>query len=184
MKTIERHYLKHCTTRSDISEHMPILRSLSSECHHVTEFGVRSVISTWALLAGLMNRGVATNLIGIDIVRPRRDRDLRQLEKAASGSGVKFVFVQADDRCIEIEPTDMLFIDTLHTYKQLKEELARHAEKVKKYIVLHDTETYGTLGENGETGINPAIEEFLAENRRWRVLLRLTNCNGLTILGH
>jgi hypothetical protein len=94
----------------------------------------------------------------------------------------EFVFRQADVREVEIEPTDMLFIDTWHVYEQLKEELRLHADKVRKYIVLHDTTTYGQLGETeGHAGLWPAVEEFLSEGM-FRLRQRYENNNGLTIL--
>jgi hypothetical protein len=43
---------------------------------------------------------------------------------------------------VEIERTDMLFIDTWHKYGQLSEELRMHSPNVDKYIVLHDTTSY------------------------------------------
>jgi hypothetical protein len=35
-----------------------------------------------------------------------------------------------------IEETDMLFVDTLHTYGQVKGELERHGNQARKYIVI------------------------------------------------
>ena len=75
-----------------------------------------------------------------------------------------------------------MFIDTLHTYDQLSEELRLHAPKARKYIVLHDTTTYGEGGETpGHQGLWPAVEEFLAEGC-FRLGARNTNNNGLTVL--
>ena len=97
---------------------------------------------------------------------------------------------------MEIEPTDLLFIDTLHTYTQLSQELKLHASKVKKYIILHDTTTYGfkpepsdwqteNIMENyvyNDKGLWPAVTEFLDSNRSWIVLEKRENNNGLTVL--
>jgi hypothetical protein len=52
-----------------------------------------------------------------------------------------------DSREVTIIPTDMLFIDTLHTGEQLETELERHHDKVMRYIVLHDTTTFAMRGE-------------------------------------
>jgi hypothetical protein len=58
-----------------------------------------------------------------------------------------------------------------------------HHNKVKKYLVFHDTETFRTQGETpNEVGIWPAIEEFLSENTNWQIHEVFQNNNGLTIL--
>jgi hypothetical protein len=43
---------------------------------------------------------------------------------------------------VDIDETDMLFIDTLHNGDQLEKELERSASKVKKFIAFHDTTTF------------------------------------------
>jgi hypothetical protein len=90
---------------------------------------------------------------------------------------------------IEIEETDLLFIDTYHCYEQLKQELNLHSGKVRKYIVFHDTYTYGRKGENlsyqsfeGTKGILYAIEEFLEENKNWEIVHDVDYNNGLIII--
>ena len=39
-----------CNTPSDINEHMPTLYQFACTCSHITEMGVREVVSTWAFL--------------------------------------------------------------------------------------------------------------------------------------
>ncbi len=83
---------------------------------------------------------------------------------------------------VGIEETDLLFIDTWHVYEQLKEELRLHGSKARKYIVLHDTTTFGENGEGeGRRGLWPAVEEFLAVGE-FQIKERFQNNNGLTIL--
>jgi hypothetical protein len=87
---------------------------------------------------------------------------------------------------IKIEPTDFLFIETLHIYNQLKVELSLHADKVKKYMSFHDTISFAYHGESYEgkleIGICPAIEEFINTNPHWKIHKRFTYNHGLTIL--
>jgi len=93
-----------------------------------------------------------------------------------------FVFHQADVLQADIEETDLIFIDTWHVCGQLKEELRRHAGKVRQYIVLHDTTTFRDRGETpGHAGLWPAVEEFLALGA-FRLKHHYDNNNGLTIL--
>ena len=50
-KIIEK--LNHLTAvPSDISEHLPTLANYAKKVNHITELGVRSVVSTWALASG------------------------------------------------------------------------------------------------------------------------------------
>jgi len=78
----------------------------------------------------------------------------------------------------------MIFIDTLHTYEQLKQELKLHGNKAQKYIAFHDTHTFGLRGEidNDNKGLLSAIIEFMMENPHWKFYKYKTNNNGLTIL--
>jgi hypothetical protein len=93
-----------------------------------------------------------------------------------------FHFTVGDTKVLDIEETDLLFIDTLHTYDQLTTELARHAAKVRRWIVLHDTTTFATQGQESDPrGLWPAVEEFLTEGT-FVLKERRENNNGLTIL--
>jgi len=48
-------YNCYCKSRSDINEHLPTLYQYSQECEIVIELGVRDVISSYALIYGLLN---------------------------------------------------------------------------------------------------------------------------------
>lgn len=76
------------------------------------------------------------------------------------------------------------FIDTLHTYDQLKQELRLHGNKAKKFIAFHDTHTFGINGEDqkDKKGLLPAIIEFMIDNPHWNFKIHKTNNNGMTVL--
>lgn len=171
---IEDKFEQLCGAKSDINEHLPVLRHYASQCNHVTEFGVRGIVSTWALLAGRPGK-----MVSYDINPPQGD--IGEVYEAAKGS-TSFRFVQADVLTVTIEPTDLLFIDTFHTYRQLKQELELHANRVRDYIILHDTATYGGKGEDGGEGLRKAIDEFLLGNAGWRIIEERRNNNGLIVL--
>ncbi len=165
--------------KSDINEHLFTLAGLASDCEHITEVGVRDVVSSWALLSA-----TPKTLVMVDIQRC----PVEEILSAAKDVGVDATFVQADsiDPNFNLAETDLLFIDTWHCYAQLKEELRRHSDKARKYLAFHDTTTFGYRDESGyigdKSGLMPAINEFLAENSHWGLLIRYENCNGLTIL--
>ena len=88
-----------------------------------------------------------------------------------------------------------MLLDTWHAYDQLKKELELHSSKVRKYICFHDTTSFAHKDESlkhenswgketSGTGIWPAIEEFLEENKDdWKLIKRYTHNNGFTIIG-
>jgi len=168
-------------THSTIGEHVLTLRSYAGKCNHVTEFGVERIGSTWALLAALPEK-----LVCVDMVHPSAvGANLDEITNAAKEAGVNFQFIHANDLYIFIDPTDMLFIDTLHTYDQLRQELSLHAPNVRKYILMHDTETYGVVGSvPGQRGLLPALEEFLVskEGSNWKIIEVFRNMHGLTVI--
>lgn len=125
-----------CAASSDINEHLPTLRDYAAKCDTVTEMGVRWIVSTWAFLEGKPKR-----LTSYDIQHPAAyGGDIGVVQAAARNAGIAFNFHQADVLELEsIAPTDLLFIDTLHTYGQLNLELEKFSAYVGKYIILHDT---------------------------------------------
>jgi len=173
---IDSLYKYQCENKhTDIFEHLPTLLRYSEECEYITEFGVRDVASTWAFLKSRPKR-----LTSYDIYR---SPSIDWVNDICKNEGVNFDFIQSSTLEVEIEKTDLLFIDTLHIYQQLKGELSKHSDKVKKYIIMHDTVTFGEYGEvNGSIGLMPALNEFLASNPQWKIREVYTNLHGLTVL--
>ena len=193
-------YNKLCRLKTDINEHLPALMKLSSHCQSVVEMGVRSGVSTFAFLQGLRNNHLpGKRLISIDIADVP---DIEYIDELASENHVDFSFWKHDSITAPIPEVDLLFIDTWHVYGHLKRELDAHHSKAKKFIVLHDTESYkieseaavfktdiaaeckrtGYTAEEVEKGIGPAVVEFLECHPEWIVGVHFENNNGLTIL--
>lgn len=179
MNTINLKYHEECNRSSDINEHLPTLKRYSEECDTIIEMGVRAIVSTWAFL-----EGNPKSLISYDLYHPSHygSNLLPIVEQSAREKGIDYKFIQADVLTVEIPECDLLFIDTLHTYNQTKQELKLHSSKVKKYIIFHDTEAFRYIGENNEKGIWYAVEEFLAENKEWDIKEIYSNNNGITII--
>jgi hypothetical protein len=187
MNSLEEIYKIKFSTVSDINEHLPTLKYYSDLCDHVTEFGVREPISTYALMFGIPKRMISYDITPVERFGVSRD----YLKNIANENNIDYDFIESDTLKISIDETDLLFIDTWHEYNQLKSELSLHHSKVKKYLIFHDTTTYAEVGENntylGQSvqnpkGLWPAIVEFLEENTNWVIEQRFENNNGLTIL--
>ena len=174
---LQETYNELCARPSDINEHLPTLKKYAEECEHITEMGVRWVVSTYALLMGKPKKLISYDINAIN------SEPIQQMVK----DDTDFEFRVANTLNLEIEETDLLFIDTLHNYNQLKGELTLHGNKARKYIIFHDTTSFEWIGESyegkvDEKGLWPAIEEFLEVNPYWELHERFTNNNGLTIL--
>lgn len=186
-----KHYEKLCQISSDINEHLPTLKQYAEECESITEMGVRFACSTWAFIEGKPKKLTCID-INYDFFVPS-DSLVRQ---ACKNYSIDFKWITGDTLKIDIEPTDLLFIDTLHTYNQLFLELMKHNNNVSKYIILHDTTTFGhqdesiykhasdIIKENSsiKKGLIQAVDDFLSENKSWSKKIVYENNNGLTIL--
>jgi len=174
MTLIEK-YNGLCKTKSDINEHLPTLVKYAKDVNHITEFGVRKGVSTTAFLYAKPKE-----LVSYDIT----DRKFNhKLFRSIVDFCTNFVFIKGNTLDITIEETDLLFIDTYHTYTQLSSELKLHGNKSRKFIIFHDTEKYGTVGMDDKSpGLQKAIGKFLKINKQWFLKEEFKNNNGLTIL--
>lgn len=184
------YYNNLCRVPSDINEHLPTLKRYASECEHVTEFGIRTGCSLAAIIMGLPKiiRAYDIHLATL----PAENKAL--YEDFCAVNHVDILIEQKDVLKMNIEQTDMLFIDTLHTYNQLKQELIMHAPMVNKYIILHDTTAFGRVdeaiyqtasdlakGTDDKAGLQTAVEEFVARGF-FKYKEVFENNNGLTVL--
>lgn len=196
---------KEILTNSQMSEYITVLAEYAKGCDHITEMGVAIVCSTWAWLSARPKRLVS---VDIDHLCP-----VDEVREAAKRIGVDFEFVAGDTNhgvtaelnkhCpwlnneqhrgewnagkpipyYDCEPTDLLFIDTYHHYASLVREFELHAPKARKYIILHDTVTFGRRGEGDDhKGLMAAVEEFLAVNPQWVTEKEYTSAPGLYIM--
>ena len=185
---IKEKYDYHCSRKSDINQLLPYLNVYANRCEHITEMGVRYFVSTYAFL-----NSTAKKVVGIDI-----EKQLEQYSECVylcERSEKDFEYIISDTLKVDIEETEFLFIDTWHEYGQLKAELERHSDKVRKYIGFHDTTTYARIGETqyynvkasggfskSNKGLMDAIEEFLIDNKDWKIEFKTDINNGLLIL--
>jgi hypothetical protein len=170
-------FLWACSQPTAINQLLSVMRDTASGCQHITEMGVGD---GWSTLAWLIVQ--PTQLVCYDIAA---QKCAGQLHPIRGRTEIDWHFgVRAGDSLnVEIEDTDLLFLDTCHNYPQLRGELRRHHTSVRKYILMHDTTTFADHNEqNQPPGLWLAIEEFLREHHSWFILERFTHNNGLTIL--
>ena len=183
------HYAQACAGATAMAPHLPRLAALASGCALAVEFGVKRAGSSAALLMG------ADYVISYDIVPTHEARKLQ------ASCPRRWEYRIGDSRIAPLHPCDLLFIDSLHTYEQMRAELTRHADSVDRYLVCHDTVTFGSIGADGETGrhrwapssvgeavpvealgIRPAIDELMIRDRSWHIAAHYPESHGLLVL--
>lgn len=175
---VDAEFDHRCNTPSDMVGHMETLKALASKVDHVTEFGQNQANSTWAFLAARPRVLRSYDLKAI--------ADQQSLKDAADEASVDYRLIQANVLEVEIDPTDLLMVDSWHHYWQLRAELSLHASKVRQFLVFHDTESNGSAWKDSTTGaelqgILPAIVG-LVEQGEWKCIDRYTRSCGLMVL--
>ena len=197
LQALYKHEASKSCPSSDIGEHLPVLYNLAQQCESVVEIGLRDMLSSWSFLHGLAkNSRNVRSYLGIDLHSPPKDTlDLAQ--RLCNATGILFQFWETNDLDIDIDPVDMLFIDSYHTYCHLTYELEKFSPKIRKFIAMHDTsppwgmQDEGYSGDYSEyppeidqkkRGLWPAVEDFLIRHPEWKLRERRLNSYGLTIL--
>lgn len=140
----------------------------ASQVDSITEFGVYTGLSTCAWLSGKPKK-----LRSYDIT----DQNLSVLDELKANAELNntdFEFAIANSLEIEIEPCDLLFIDTVHKRDHCLAELNRHGACANKYIVLHDPSDW--------PGVFEAVIIFLHHNRQWHIVEHCNKNSGLLVL--
>lgn len=179
---LEELYRRNRDTPSNINQHLGTLRDLASECQVVCEFGVATGRSTTALLASKADRVYSWD--------PYPTEPALALARLVGGDHWHFTIGSSLTANLPY-CCDMLFIDSVHTCRHLLLELEVHAHKVSKYLVFHDTVTFGKYAEASpgaghcgtELGLLPAIETWTGR-QEWKEKFHHTNNNGLLCLEH
>lgn len=188
VKTIQSIYDSHCAVNTAITPHLPRLRKLAEGLGLAVEFGVKRGASSSALLLG------ADHVISYDV------RATQEAKELAEVAGSRWDYRIGDSRTADIPAPDLIFVDSQHDYEQCKAELDAHGRKAKRYLVFHDTITFGVVGANGETGrhkwtyvqgqsvpmdclgLRPAIDDFMVANPEWRIAASYHDSHGLLVL--
>jgi hypothetical protein len=173
VSTLAKLFRGACSAPSDLKEHCGTLYELARQCRQITVLGTRTGTAATVFLYARPAR-----LVCYDSVKCPAVERLQAL-----AGGTEFVFQQADVFQVEIEETDLLFVDTLNEHEQRQEELRNHVRKVRKYLVLRGTTIVVEESERkGNKGIGTALEELLAQGS-FRLKERYHhNNNGLSIL--
>jgi hypothetical protein len=197
---INDRYSQLCNKPSDINEHLPTLYRYAKECESIFETGVRGVVSSWALVKGLLDNEKPNKYILLNDITKC---NIGELINATQKLPITIEYKWMNNLHLDLSNNvDLTFIDTWHIYGQLKRELAKFSKVTNKYIIMHDTTVDEIVGETIRNGWNPiqnskdsgfpveeivcglkrAIDEFLSANPEWILHEKYVNNNGLTVL--
>jgi len=190
-EAVKAHLSKFAKGRTATARHLDYLRDLALCSDNVVELGIKHGASSTALA------WCEGKLYSYDLVITKGAKALMPL------IGDKWKVTQADTTKVSLEDVpehDLLFVDSLHHYHQVASELEIFAGKTKKWIVFHDTITFGTWGADGEKGtwiedphvtpeFNPkvhgirlAIDEFMVVHPEWVIKRHVAFSHGLLTL--
>jgi hypothetical protein len=133
--------------------------------------------STVALLS-TSPRKMRSRLFGFDAT----DQTPKELRRVTP-EGTEFELEEMKEyEFKDIEECDLFFFKCPHNYHNLEVDLPRWAEKVSKYIILHDTFEHGRMWEDDRgVGLWEGIKQLL-KNKEWYVKGHWSEQWGLTIL--
>lgn len=150
--TLAEYYDKLCALQSNahgsdyMLVHDEIKRRLRG-CHSYTEFGI--------------NQGATLAAALLEVPRMVRAYDIKLgwykeaahlFDAYSDERGVDYAATESNTLDCIIDPVDVLYIDTLHEYEHLAQELARHGDKARRFIIFHDTRT--------QPGLKRAVQEY------------------------
>ena len=146
------------------AEHLPTLRRLAGECETVAELGRENGSSAFAMMMG-----EPKTVISVDI-NPCKYQ--HHLDAVAQFFNINLATVIGDSRKVDIGPVDLLYVDSEHSYEQVRDELRQHIDNVGKYLVFHDVAAYA--------GIQEAIHEEADED--FEIIESYINQYGLWVM--
>ena len=109
--------------------HLETLYKYSLKCDSVLETGVRGVVSSWAFLKGINDSKKTPKKIFLNDIQ---ECDIELLIEVSNNLGIEIQWIWENNLNLVIDSTfDLVFIDTLHVYGQLKREL----NKFSKFVI-------------------------------------------------
>lgn len=193
---------------SDLKSGLPLIREASSRCSVIVELGkVNNIGALWAILLGMSENGnPGTEKVYISVIPTfTNSKTLRRTARIAKENNILFVPLPTSDMNLMhydfiLKSIDMFVIDSLHLYCHVYHLLLNYAPRIRKYIVVHDTngpwafedqDTYtGDYSEypssydcDNRRGVLPALKKFLVNNNKeWVLHKHNRESNGLTII--
>lgn len=155
----------------------------ASRVKHVSIIGCGSGLSLLTAIAAKPEKICLYNNV---------NQDVAQFQDICNSEGIEFQFQVMDSLAFPsvIQPTDLLYLDTIHEGHIKSSELRLHGDKVSRYILIpntytnaHDPQSGTTLPNNIQPcGLIHGINTFINESPSWHIWEHLYYEPGLTVL--
>jgi len=173
-ETVESLYAQTKKSHSDVKGLLDVYEKYAAQCDRIAEFRDGNYVTTLCLANSNPKYFECYNTNNISLLHELRE-GLKDTE---------FIFRTKDSLEAEISEVDLLHLDTWHNYDRVGKELERHHSKVSKYILIHDTETFGIVGDDGKNpGLQQAISDFTSKHNEWKIIEKHKHSHGLIVLG-
>lgn len=165
VNTLEEYYDKLYKLQADAhgKDYMLVHNEIKEKiqgCNSYTELGVNQ----GATLAVAVLENIKT-IRAYDIALKPYNFAKDLFNTYANDHNIDLKVFETDTLKCNIDPVDVLYIDTRHLYNHLKQELQLHGDKAMKYIIFHDT--------FAQSELKKAILEFVNQHSDWSVI---TDC--------
>lgn len=167
---------------SSVSNHMPLFEELAAKATVLIELGTGPGNGSMRAFTRGMKRNPNPDklYISVDFNRDNPEADMApdiECWHMVYGKTEDPGTVVAVSRILGSTCPDILYLDTHHTYNQMKAELAVWSPLAGPNTVwwFHDVAMYGVPN----TEMVRAILEFCEENPNWKYELVTTECHGL-----
>lgn len=181
-------FLEQVFKKNQGNEHYPVINILARKCRKVAQLGV----SKDKYLSFLFAQSGIDELYTVD-------KDPHFLESSAymnlrnicNKNNILFNHIKEDTRVADLPDVDLLYTDTEYTSHHIKCELLSYSDRVKKYIIISNTDIYREVSDHGYNlngihykypGLGVGIQEFLSLCSNWRILYEFRHDGGLSIL--
>lgn len=138
------------------------------DCQTICEFGVYTGLSTTAFMMGHPQKLTSYDIYPDNFLV----RDI--LENYARDHNIDFQFKTDNSLKVQIEETDLLFLDTVHEREHVYQELKLHAPKTKKYIMIHDVAACEPVLD--------AVIDYIKYDKNWKIKEHCNRGSGLMVL--
>jgi len=177
---IEAEYIRMCTNHFGelVGPHAHIVRQFAFGCDTILDMGMNVGNFTRAIIASYPKKVVSADITVDPPGHPGINKNIIKnpqlnLAKLCEKNNIDFTFINKSAIDIEPQPCDFISIDDKHTYEHVMKELELFSPMCSKYISFHDA-AYAPIAK--------AINDFLANNKNWKIVWNNRRDTGFVII--
>lgn len=155
----------------DYPSYLPHIRELLKSCKTYRELGTNQGASVSSII---LSKPEYIELVDINFKNYAPQQSI--VESYAKEHSIEIVMHEQSSLTVNTDiKTEFLFVDSVHKYAHVKEEIKLYEPLTTKYIMFHDTV--------GFPGVGKAVTEFLESTTEWKLYFHLdSKTAGYTII--